>query len=195
MINLPKKPSRVKQIKGEVTATSEKRPPKKKRLKLVSSSKDVKRWIEMSAWEEAENAYFFSGAERWGLWHLDESLGVLMVYNNQPHAEDPSRQTLEMDQVESRLKEIGIGWLAKAVYGHRDVSDEGRCTQILLLTCDDFYYDKVREIIEDVGIVSALEHNRSTELCNTPVDDPSDYEDPLDVHLPDNEDQLEDPLR
>ena len=195
MSKSPQKLSRIKQIKGEVTATSEKRPPKKKRPKLVSSSKYLKRWIEMSAWEEAKHVHFFSGTARWGVSQLDESLGVLMVYNNQPHAEDPSRQTLEMDQVESRLKEIGIGWLAKAVYGHRDVSNSGRCTQILLLNCDEENSEVVRYIVEDVGTVSALEYHRLTESSDTPVDDPSDYEDALDVHLPDDEDQLEDPLR
>jgi hypothetical protein len=44
------------------------------------------------------------------------TINVLVLYNNQPHPDDPLLRDLEMEEIRRRLREEGIGELALATY-------------------------------------------------------------------------------
>ena len=120
------------------------RPKQKKEIKMTR--KEAQKWADYFANDFGENHF----ESRRGVWHI-EDIDCLLLYDNNPYANDADRRPRQMKEITKRLKKAGIKTLACG--GSEDEVHEGEpYTVSLLLDCSRDRMDEVIEIAQEVVI-------------------------------------------
>lgn len=120
------------------------RPKQRKEKKMTKQ--EAQKWADYFANDACENHF----ESRRGVWHI-EDLDCLLLYDNNPYANDASRRPKQMKAIKERLKKVGIKTIACG--GSKEEVHEGESyTVSLLLDCSQDRMNEVTEIAQEVVI-------------------------------------------
>lgn len=112
------------------------RPKQRKEIKMTRQQ--AQKWADYFANDACENHFEC----RRGVWHIAD-IDCLLLFDNNPYADDADRRPRQMKAITKGLKKAGIKTLACG--GSQEVHDEQSYTVSLLLDCSQ---DRIDEVIE-----------------------------------------------